>query len=158
MSVLLHCTLQLINAVGMLSGFTTCLCLCVSTGEHCEEHVVHFKQLFGEQALMKPSTVWGLAPQPQTERCGSVTSQHVGETYSTHLRVLHCRMSSALLMNDAEVQMTRQWRTLFYHVCCVLSSLPPCSLHRCATHSKTQHEQETVAMHNICSACPKWLA
>ncbi|MEQ2284376.1 Regulator of MON1-CCZ1 complex [Ameca splendens] len=26
-------------------------------GEHCEEHVVHFKQLFGEQALMKPSTV-----------------------------------------------------------------------------------------------------
>ncbi|KAG7222957.1 hypothetical protein INR49_029179 [Caranx melampygus] len=27
-----------------------------SVGEHCEEHVVHFKQLFGEQALMKPST------------------------------------------------------------------------------------------------------
>ncbi|XP_034718710.1 regulator of MON1-CCZ1 complex-like, partial [Etheostoma cragini] len=26
-------------------------------GEHCEEHVVHFKQLFGDQALMKPSTV-----------------------------------------------------------------------------------------------------
>ncbi|XP_035771432.1 regulator of MON1-CCZ1 complex [Neolamprologus brichardi] len=26
-------------------------------GEHCEEHVAHFKQLFGEQALMKPSTV-----------------------------------------------------------------------------------------------------
>nr|XP_054592142.1 regulator of MON1-CCZ1 complex isoform X1 [Nothobranchius furzeri] len=26
-------------------------------GEHCEEHVVHFQQLFGEQALMKPSTV-----------------------------------------------------------------------------------------------------
>uniref|UniRef100_A0A667ZVB2 Regulator of MON1-CCZ1 n=1 Tax=Myripristis murdjan TaxID=586833 RepID=A0A667ZVB2_9TELE len=26
-------------------------------GEHCEEHVVHFKQLFGEQALMKPATV-----------------------------------------------------------------------------------------------------
>lgn len=26
-------------------------------GEHCEEHVVYFKQLFGEQALMKPSTV-----------------------------------------------------------------------------------------------------
>uniref|UniRef100_A0A3B3B4I1 Regulator of MON1-CCZ1 n=1 Tax=Oryzias melastigma TaxID=30732 RepID=A0A3B3B4I1_ORYME len=26
-------------------------------GEHCEEHVVHFKQLFGEQALMKASTV-----------------------------------------------------------------------------------------------------
>ncbi|CAF93193.1 unnamed protein product, partial [Tetraodon nigroviridis] len=25
-------------------------------GEHCEEHVLHFKQLFGEQALMKPST------------------------------------------------------------------------------------------------------
>ncbi|KAI3355541.1 hypothetical protein L3Q82_018371 [Scortum barcoo] len=26
-------------------------------GEHCEDHVVHFKQLFGDQALMKPSTV-----------------------------------------------------------------------------------------------------
>uniref|UniRef100_A0A3B5KUC5 Uncharacterized protein n=1 Tax=Xiphophorus couchianus TaxID=32473 RepID=A0A3B5KUC5_9TELE len=26
-------------------------------GEHCEEHVAHFKQLFGEQALMKPTTV-----------------------------------------------------------------------------------------------------
>uniref|UniRef100_A0A8C2XLR6 Regulator of MON1-CCZ1 n=1 Tax=Cyclopterus lumpus TaxID=8103 RepID=A0A8C2XLR6_CYCLU len=26
-------------------------------GEHCEEHVVHFKQLFGDQALIKPSTV-----------------------------------------------------------------------------------------------------
>uniref|UniRef100_A0A1A8HJE6 Chromosome 18 open reading frame 8 n=1 Tax=Nothobranchius korthausae TaxID=1143690 RepID=A0A1A8HJE6_9TELE len=26
-------------------------------GEHCEEHMVHFQQLFGEQALMKPSTV-----------------------------------------------------------------------------------------------------
>lgn len=31
--------------------------ICVPPGEHCEEHVVHFKQLFGEQALMKPSTV-----------------------------------------------------------------------------------------------------
>uniref|UniRef100_A0A7N9ANP2 Regulator of MON1-CCZ1 n=1 Tax=Mastacembelus armatus TaxID=205130 RepID=A0A7N9ANP2_9TELE len=26
-------------------------------GEHCEEHVDHFKLLFGEQALMKPSTI-----------------------------------------------------------------------------------------------------
>ncbi|KAM9331635.1 LOW QUALITY PROTEIN: regulator of MON1-CCZ1 complex [Pholidichthys leucotaenia] len=26
-------------------------------GEHCEEHVAHFRQLFGDQALMKPSTV-----------------------------------------------------------------------------------------------------
>ncbi|XP_053715095.1 regulator of MON1-CCZ1 complex [Synchiropus splendidus] len=26
-------------------------------GEHCEEHVTHFQQLFGEQALMKPATV-----------------------------------------------------------------------------------------------------
>ncbi|KAG7276393.1 hypothetical protein CRUP_021904 [Coryphaenoides rupestris] len=26
-------------------------------GEHCEEHVVHFKQLFGEQSLMKAATV-----------------------------------------------------------------------------------------------------
>ncbi|KAM6953239.1 regulator of MON1-CCZ1 complex [Aplochiton taeniatus] len=26
-------------------------------GEHCEEHVTHFKELFGEQALMKPATV-----------------------------------------------------------------------------------------------------
>ncbi|KAJ0059836.1 hypothetical protein NL108_013759 [Boleophthalmus pectinirostris] len=26
-------------------------------GEHCEEHVTHFKKLFGEQALMKPATV-----------------------------------------------------------------------------------------------------
>uniref|UniRef100_A0A3B4ABM7 Uncharacterized protein n=1 Tax=Periophthalmus magnuspinnatus TaxID=409849 RepID=A0A3B4ABM7_9GOBI len=26
-------------------------------GEHCEEHVAHFKKLFGEQALMKPATV-----------------------------------------------------------------------------------------------------
>nr|XP_057916568.1 regulator of MON1-CCZ1 complex-like isoform X1 [Doryrhamphus excisus] len=28
-----------------------------NTGEHCEEHVLHFTQLFGEQALMKTSTV-----------------------------------------------------------------------------------------------------
>lgn len=36
----------------------TCLCVCVCVaGEHCEEHVLHFKQLFGEQALMKASTV-----------------------------------------------------------------------------------------------------
>lgn len=27
------------------------------TGEHCEEHVAFFKQLFGEQALLKPVTV-----------------------------------------------------------------------------------------------------
>lgn len=26
-------------------------------GEHCEDHVTHFKELFGEQALMKPATV-----------------------------------------------------------------------------------------------------
>uniref|UniRef100_A0A6Q2YWI9 Mic1 domain-containing protein n=1 Tax=Esox lucius TaxID=8010 RepID=A0A6Q2YWI9_ESOLU len=26
-------------------------------GEHCEEHIVYFKQVFGEQALMKPATV-----------------------------------------------------------------------------------------------------
>lgn len=26
-------------------------------GEHCEEHVGHFKKLFGEQSLLKPSTV-----------------------------------------------------------------------------------------------------
>uniref|UniRef100_A0A8D3EE87 Mic1 domain-containing protein n=1 Tax=Scophthalmus maximus TaxID=52904 RepID=A0A8D3EE87_SCOMX len=26
-------------------------------GEHCEEHVDHFRQLFGDQSLMKPSTV-----------------------------------------------------------------------------------------------------
>ncbi|KAG5268058.1 hypothetical protein AALO_G00207750 [Alosa alosa] len=26
-------------------------------GEHCEEHVAHFKQMFGEQALMKPVAV-----------------------------------------------------------------------------------------------------
>ncbi|XP_056290628.1 regulator of MON1-CCZ1 complex [Pseudoliparis swirei] len=28
-----------------------------NAGEHCEEHVVHFQQLFGDQALIKPSTV-----------------------------------------------------------------------------------------------------
>uniref|UniRef100_A0A0E9PPC0 Uncharacterized protein n=1 Tax=Anguilla anguilla TaxID=7936 RepID=A0A0E9PPC0_ANGAN len=26
-------------------------------GEHCEEHTTYFKQVFGEQALMKPLTV-----------------------------------------------------------------------------------------------------
>lgn len=25
-------------------------------GEHCEEHVAFFKQVFGDQALMKPPT------------------------------------------------------------------------------------------------------
>lgn len=32
-------------------------CVCVFAGEHCEEHVTHFKKLFGDQALMKASTV-----------------------------------------------------------------------------------------------------
>lgn len=27
-------------------------------GEHCEEHVTFFKQVFGDQALMKPTTFW----------------------------------------------------------------------------------------------------
>ena len=26
------------------------------TGEHCEEHVAFFKQVFGDQALMRPTT------------------------------------------------------------------------------------------------------
>uniref|UniRef100_A0A4W5MGF2 Regulator of MON1-CCZ1 n=1 Tax=Hucho hucho TaxID=62062 RepID=A0A4W5MGF2_9TELE len=30
---------------------------CFNLGEHCEEHVVYFKQVFGEQALMKQATV-----------------------------------------------------------------------------------------------------
>ena len=33
------------------------LCCDWSVGEHCEEHVSFFKQMFGEQALMKPATV-----------------------------------------------------------------------------------------------------
>lgn len=27
------------------------------TGEHCEEHVAFFKQVFGDQALMRPTNI-----------------------------------------------------------------------------------------------------
>lgn len=31
--------------------------ICISfIGEHCEEHVAFFKQVFGDQALMRPTT------------------------------------------------------------------------------------------------------
>lgn len=29
----------------------------VPPGEHCEEHVAFFKQVFGDQALMRPTTL-----------------------------------------------------------------------------------------------------
>lgn len=49
----------------------------MSPGEHCEEHVVHFKQLFGDQALMKPSTVWTTGSKTHTDGAGWTESPSV---------------------------------------------------------------------------------